>query len=136
MPAAGPAGGGATHQAAANAGAGAALPGASSAAPAISGPISGEQAVRIFENVVLPLANPSADPAGKFIEVTVACMLWLDDTGLRTAKSDGNAALRDLCQAMVRNAPQLAERAITAKFMAPAVPGNARSGTRSASLER
>ena len=55
-----------------------------------------DQAERIFEKVVLPLANPTQDPAGKFIEVTVACMLWLDSTGLKRTKSDSDD-LRTVC---------------------------------------
>jgi hypothetical protein len=131
MPAAAP-----SHDASADVGAGAALPAGSAAGAAASGPISGDQAERIFENVVLPLANPSVDPAGKLIEVTVACMLWLDRTGLRAARSDADASLQNLCEAVTRQVPQLAAQAIAAKFTVPGAGTNPVPGTRSASLQR
>jgi hypothetical protein len=69
----------------ASGGAGASTPVSTTPASASSPTSPGEtnaQAESIFEKVVLPLANPAEDPAGKFLEVAVACMLWLDNTGL------------------------------------------------------
>ena len=54
-----------------------------------------------LREVVLPLANPTDDPAGKFIEVAVACMLWLDNTGLKKPQP-GNDALHKFCGEIVR----------------------------------
>jgi hypothetical protein len=74
-----------------------------------------DQAEHVFEQVVLPLADPTSDPAGKFIEVTVACMLWLDNTGLRRVKPDGDN-LQKFCSTILAKAPDLAEPAIRAKI--------------------
>ncbi len=140
----GAAGGSATNKATADAGANTGLPSATAPAAAAAG-IDGEHAARIFENVVFPLANPTSDPAGKFIEVTVACMLWLDNTGLRHPKTNGNSAMQDLCHALIQRTPQLAEQAIVAKMTeqallaqakASAAAGQAGPEIRSASLER
>jgi hypothetical protein len=81
------------------------------------GQINGDQAVRIFENVVFPLANPTADPAGKFMEVAVACMIWLDNSGLKQVKLTDNP-LQNSCAQIVQGAPQIAEPAIIAKLIA------------------
>ena len=101
LPAAAPATGGvATHTAGTTVGGGTALtPGA--APPAASTTQINEQAEQIFEKVVLPLANPSSDPAGKFIEVAVACMLWLDNTGLKKPRP-GSEVLQQFCKDTVR----------------------------------
>jgi hypothetical protein len=79
------------------------------------GPISGDQSLQIFEKVVLPLANPAEDPAGKFLEVAVACMLWLDNTGLKKAKTS-SPDLQSFCGELVRKAPDLAAPALQAKI--------------------
>jgi hypothetical protein len=97
--------------AAADVGAHNAMPGGAAPTPATAGQLN-DQAERIFENVVLPLANPTADPAGKFIEITVACMLWLDNTGLKRAKSNSEASLEKFCGAIADRAPRFAELAI------------------------
>ncbi len=111
MPAAGPA----THAAAAGVGANAALASAPAPDKAPDGQIS-DQAESIFRNVVFPLANPTSDPAGKFMEVAVACMVWLDNSGLKKAK-EGSDVLQDLCKSMLAQAPQIAGPAIRAKLI-------------------
>ncbi len=113
-PAAGPAGG-ASHTASSGTGAATALP-AGAASPVAATSQLNEQEQVVFENVVLPLANPTVDPAGKFIEVTVACMLWLDNTGLKKPQP-GNDALQKFCGEIVRRAPDVAGPAIRAKLI-------------------
>ena len=100
------------HEAATGAGAHTSVAAIAAAAPASQ---INDQAARVFEAVVLPLANPTSDPAGKFIEVTVACMLWLDNTGLRKVKPDGDN-LQRFCSTILDQAPDLAGPAIRAKI--------------------
>ena len=70
---------------------------------------------RIGKNVVLPLANPSGDPASKSIEVAVACMLWLDNTGVKK-EVEGNESMKEFCTTVVKAAPELAQYAIRSKI--------------------
>ena len=99
------------------------------------GPISGDQSLQIFEKVVLPLANPSDDPAGKFLEVAVACLLWLDETGLKKAKT-GSDALKGFCDEIARRTPDLAEPALQARIAqlyattTPAATGGVRTASK------
>jgi hypothetical protein len=68
-----------------------------------------DQAEHIFQTVVLPLVNPTQDPPGKLLEVTVACMLWLDSTGPRRTEARGGD-LQRICDALADKAPALVER--------------------------
>jgi hypothetical protein len=106
------AGGGtaASHTASAGAGAGAALPAMAPVTPAAPGTIN-EQTQLIFERVVLPLANASEDPVSKFMEVAVACMVWLDDTGIKK-QQPGNDVMTKFCTDTVEAIPALAGPAI------------------------
>ena len=114
VPASAPATGNVNHEA--SAGAGAATAVAAASVPTLPQSQINDQAARIFENVVFKLANPMEDPGGKFMEVTVACMLWLDNTGVKKPKTDTDD-LQDLCKAMVANAPDVAGPAIRAKLI-------------------
>jgi hypothetical protein len=68
-----------------------------------------DQAEHIFQSVVLPLANPTQDPTGKLLEVTVACMLWLDSTGLK--RTDPRSSdLQTICSALAGKAPELVDK--------------------------
>ena len=85
------------------------------AAPGLAPGQLNDQAQHVLENVVYKLANPTEDPGGKFIEVAVACMLWLDNTGLKKASAD-SAGLDKLCGSIVELAPELGKQAIEAKI--------------------
>ncbi len=100
----------ASHKASAGTTAGAALPAMAAVTPAAPGTIN-EQTQLIFERVVLPLANASEDPVSKFMEVAVACMIWLDDTGVKKERS-GNDVMTKFCIDTVQAVPALAVPAI------------------------
>ncbi len=49
-----------------------------------------------------------------FLEVAVACLLWLDETGLKKTKT-GSDALKGFCDEIARRTPDLAEPALHAQ---------------------
>jgi hypothetical protein len=107
MPAAGAAGGASDQHASTGAGAATIVPAAQ--VPTVTQWQLNDQAEHIFQSVVLPLANPTQDPAGKLLEVTVACMLWLDSTGLKRSNADSQD-LRKICGDLAGKAPALVDR--------------------------
>ncbi|MFO1072942.1 MAG: hypothetical protein U1E17_09790 [Geminicoccaceae bacterium] len=61
-----------------------------------------EHSEHIFKDVILPLANPTQDPVGKFIEVAVACMLWMDNSGAKKPPID-SGEMQKFCTLTLNN---------------------------------